>query len=171
MTDIFGRDRRPLHRAIATVRVALVMLLVLILAACGTAATTTTKSQPSTTTTTSKGEGAKIVIKATSSTPAEIAQALDRKKPLVLLIYVAGGADDELVRKSLQKIAPRYPDVTFIMYDYSNPKEYGDIVSQLGVQYPPVVAFVDRNGTVQYLTTGFVDEGVLTQYVVNTRQL
>lgn len=163
------RSIRPSMQACAAICV--IVLLGVALAGCGQTTSTTTTATATTTTHKSADGPVGYPLQATDETPVELAQALRAKKPVVILIYVAGGATDEPVRKSLAALAPKYPDVTFLTYNYNNPKEYGDIVGLLGIHYPPFVAFVDTGNVVRYLTTGFVDEGVLNQYVVNIRQL
>lgn len=158
----------PVRRALLGM---LCLCLIAVLSACGTTTTTTQPGSTSTSSKSAQNATQTIRLSAEADTPSELAQALRMKKPVVILIYVPGGADDELVRKSLQKIAPKYPDVTFLTYDYKKPDEYGDILMQLGIDYPPVVAFVTGDGVVEYQSTGFVDEAVLTQHVVNIREL
>ncbi|OPZ78627.1 MAG: hypothetical protein BWY79_00721 [Actinobacteria bacterium ADurb.Bin444] len=167
------RPQSLARTAWAAAWVIILLTFTLVLAAgCGDGTTPTT-SAPVTPPTTHKSGAGPVgeQLVASDNTPVELAQALTTKNPVVILIYVAGGSSDELVRQSLTKIAPKFPDVTFLMYNYNNPKEYGDIVGSLGVHYPPFAAFVDKGNVVRYLTTGFVDEGVLNQYVVNIRQL
>lgn len=166
-----------LHRSWCCIKLALLVTVVLLIAtvlvAAGCGDSTTTTVLPTTTTTVKTGGQGLIdeMLVASDETPTELSQALSTKTPVVIMIYVAGGAEDESVRKSLAKIAPKYSDVSFLTYNYNNPKEYGDIARLLGVQYPPFVAFVDKNNVVRYLTTGYVDEAVINQYVVNIRQL
>ena len=152
--------------------VVVLVAAIVVVGGCGGTTTTTTAAPITTTTKKAAGEGpVGEQLTATDETPTELSQALTTKTPVVILVYVAGGAEDESVRRALAKIDPKYPDVTFLMYNYNNPKEYGDIARLLGVQYPPFAAFIDKNNVVRYLTTGYVDEAVMNQYVVNIRQL
>lgn len=163
------------------VRVALVSLVLLVgvlatlvLAGCSDEpATTTTATAPTTTAaTTSVADPPRLTqLVAEEETPLEVAQALTTQKALVILVYVPGGTDDELVKVSLDALAPRYKDVSFVSYDFSDPESLGDLTTQLGSHYPPFAAFVDAQGIVQYFTTGYADEAVFNQYVVNILQL
>lgn len=168
------------HRAHAVRGLLLLLLaallgMTLVVVGCGSDATTTTSTvplpEPSADTTTA-GQGPQHTqMLAQVETPAEVSQALNSRTPVVILVYVPGGTDDEAVRASLTKLEPRYPDVTFAIYNYDDPQKLGDLTQQLGSHYPPFAAFVDKNGIVQYFTTGYADEAVFDQYVVNIRQL
>lgn len=172
--------RHRARRAYA-VRVALLSLVLLLGAAgvltsagCSDEPTTTTiAAVPTTTGTTVPAADAPRLTQlvAEEETPLEVAQALTTRKPLVILVYVPGGTDDQLVKASLDALAPRYQDVSFVSYNFDEPESLGDLPSQLGSHYPPFAAFVDANGIVQYFTTGYADEAVFNQYVVNIRQL
>jgi hypothetical protein len=109
-------------------------------------------------------------LTATDDTPFEVAQALTRQEPVVVLFYVAGGSDDQPVRDALSRIAARYPDIMFALYDYKLPDAYGDLAAVLRVDYTPYAVFIGSDATVRYVTTGFVDEAVLQQYVDNLQQ-
>jgi len=136
------------------------------------ATTTTAAAPPTVTTTTPVGDAPRLTqLLAEEGTPLEVAQALNTQKPLVILVYVPGGTDDELVKASLGTLAPRYKDVSFVSYNFDDPESLGDLTTQLGSHYPPFAAFVDSHGIVQYFITGYADEAVFNQYVVNIRQL
>ena len=173
------RRRARWAHAVRVALVSLVLLVgalaVLLSAGCSDEpATTTTAAVAPTTTaaTTPVADAPRLTqLVAEEETPLEVAQALTTQTALVILVYVPGGTDDELVKASLDALAPRYKDVSFVSYDFSRPESLGDLSTQLGSHYPPFAAFVDAQGIVQYFTTGYADEAVFNQYVVNIRQL
>ncbi|MHB9148795.1 MAG: hypothetical protein ACYC33_01725 [Thermoleophilia bacterium] len=108
-------------------------------------------------------------LTATEETPEEARESLERHIPMVVAFYVTGGTDDTVVLDSLDTLALRFSDVDFYTFDYKVPAAYGDLARQLQVGYPPQVAFVDSNGVVQGVTSGYADEGTLNQLVTNIR--
>ena len=106
----------------------------------------------------------------TQNTPAEIADAISQHRPLVILFYVPGGADDGVVLDEIKALETKYRDVTFALYDFKDPKSYGDLGILLNTDYPPQSVFIDTRGFVYDVRTGYVDEGTLNQQVVNIRQ-
>lgn len=109
-------------------------------------------------------------LTSTENTPAEVTDALSQHRPLVILFYVPGGADDGAVLDEIKALQSKYRDVTFILYDFKDPNSYGDLGILLRVDYPPQSVFVDTQGLVFDVRTGFVDAGTLNQQVVNIRQ-
>lgn len=108
-------------------------------------------------------------LTATEETPQEAKDSLERHIPMVVAFYLTGGTDDTTVLDSLDALAQRFSDVDFYTFDYKTPAAYGDLARQLRVGYPPQVAFVDSNGVVQGVTSGYADEGTLNQLVTNIR--
>jgi hypothetical protein len=103
-------------------------------------------------------------------TPADVRQALEEGRPVVVAFYVPGGGDDGRVRETLDKLAPKYEDINVAAYDFSEPDEFGDLGRLLRIDYPPQLVFVDTNGVVRSVLSGYVDEGTLNQHLVNIRQ-
>jgi len=110
-------------------------------------------------------------IKATEATPTEYAEAIQQGKPVVILFYLSGGADDVKVLDSVTQLQAAFPDCTFLVYDSQLPDAYGDLSSLLQVDYPPEVVLVDRSGTIREIWNGYVDEGTLNQCLTNLVQL
>lgn len=106
----------------------------------------------------------------TENTPVEIVDAISQHRPVVILFYVPGGADDGVVLDEIKALESKYSDVTFALYDFKDPKSYGDLGILLNVDYPPQSVFIDTRGLVYDVRTGYVDEGTLNQQVVNIRQ-
>lgn len=134
---------------------------------------TTLAPPPVTTVTTLPGKafadlvGTELV--ASDDTPEDVRTGLEQHMPMVVAFFVTGGTDDSMVLDELDKLAERVSDVDFYKYDYKTPAAYGDLAVQLQVDYPPQVAFIDSNGVIQGVTSGYADEGTLNQHVANIR--
>jgi len=89
---------------------------------------------------------------------------------MVVMFYIPASTDDDSVRSSLNNLKPKYPDVLFLLYDYSKVKAYGDMAQQLKVNYPPQVMFISDQGVVRSFTSGYADEGTLNQQLANITQ-
>ncbi|GAB4250937.1 MAG: hypothetical protein Kow00129_11800 [Thermoleophilia bacterium] len=106
-------------------------------------------------------------LRFTEETPAEVIEAVESKRPLVILFYVSGGEDDGKVREALEDLRPQYPDVVFLTYEHSDPDSYGDLAGQLRVDYPPQLTFVKPSGLVNDVLSGFADKGTINQALAN----
>ena len=106
----------------------------------------------------------------TAATPPEITDAIAQHRPIVILFYVPGGSDDSAVLDELKTLQTTYADVTFALYEYSAPATYGDLGIAFRVKYLPQTVFIDTQGTIYDIRTGYVDQGTLNQQVVNIRQ-
>jgi hypothetical protein len=155
----------------------LLLLLGLLAAGCGGATTTTaggvTTTKPAKTTTTGAGGQSALIgvkIEATDLTPPDFTEALKQQKPLAVLFFTPGSVDDDKVRKSLDTVSPTTPDVTFFYYDYRTPSLYGDLASQLQIGYTPYAVFIDGANTVRNVSSGYIDEGTLKQFLANISQ-
>lgn len=105
-------------------------------------------------------------IQPTAETPQAFVDVY-QTQPVVVFFYVPAGRDDELVRQSLAALQPNYGVYTFFFYDYSDSEAYGDLAVLLAVDYQPVILMMDREGTIQTVWSGFVDQGTLNQSLVN----
>lgn len=134
---------------------------------------TTLAPPPVTTVTTLPGKAfAELVgteLVASEDTPEDVRTGLEQHMPMVVAFFVTGGTDDSVVLGELDELAVQYSDVDFYKYDYKTPAAYGDLAVQLQVDYPPQVAFIDSNGVIQGVTSGYADEGTLNQHVANIR--
>ncbi len=110
-------------------------------------------------------------LETTDSTPAEYVDAIEQGKPVVLLFYVPGSADDVQVLESLDALQVDFEDYVFLLYDYSRPSAYGDLSTLLNVNYPPELVLVDGLGIPREIWNGFVDEGTINQSLVNLGQI
>jgi len=152
----------------------LVLLLTVALCGCGGDAEDTATTAGRATTTTvlpPKGSGTEALlgtrVEPTEDTPAQFVEALDQAKPVVMLFHVPAGVDDQKVLENLTLLQSDFPDYVFLLYDYSEPDEYGDLSLLLAVDYPPALILVDATGTVDGVWNGYVDEGSLNQSLVN----
>jgi hypothetical protein len=106
-------------------------------------------------------------IKTTDVTPKEYVEAIEQARPVVILFYVADGADDAKVLEAVSGLAPSFGGYAFLLYDYKTPDTYGDLSSLLKVDYPPELILIDGTGTVTNVLNGYVDEGTINQSLVN----
>ncbi len=160
---------------------ALVLAVAAAVAGCGggsdEATTTTVQAPPGTggavTTVSPAGSFVDFIgqpLVTTGETPAKVTDAISQHLPIVILFYVPGGADDSAVLDEIKALQTKYTDVTFALYDYKDPTSYGDLGILLKVDYPPQTVFIDTQGTIYDIRTGYIDEGTLNQQVVNIRQ-
>jgi hypothetical protein len=130
---------------------------------------TTTTSGAVTTLPSGSGGGGSVVggnIITTEDTPPAFVEAYG-VKPIVLLFYVPGAADDLKVMETLEALENSFSAYVFLAYDYKTPDAYGNLSSLLDVGYPPEVILIDRQGVIQEVWNGYVDEGTLNQALVN----
>jgi hypothetical protein len=119
----------------------------------------TTSEDPSATDSTSSTTEGPVLV---NGLPREYVESLGMR-PIVVIFYVPGGIDDEKVLKSVRESQTVYGNYTFLVFDYRTPNRYGDLAQELGVDYPPHVVLIDRNGVVRTVWSGFVDKATLNQ--------
>ena len=171
MRDSIERLKRSVRGWRAALLVGgLLLVLGLLAAGCGgggattTAGGVTTTKRPNTTTNTT------TKVEATDQTPPDFAEALRQKKPLAVLFFTPGGVDDENVRKSFDTLSRTTKNVTFFVYDYRTPSLYGDLAAMLHVGYTPYGVYIDGASVVRNVSSGYVDDGTLKQYLANISQ-
>ncbi len=108
-----------------------------------------------------------MTLKTSASTPKEYVDAIAQGHPVVLLFYVAGGADDAKVLASVTSLQPQFPNYVFLLYDYKTPDSYGDLSTLLKVNYPPELILVNGAGVVAQVFNGYLDQGTINQSLVN----
>jgi hypothetical protein len=106
------------------------------------------------------------MLQATDDDPADFVSAL-ANRPVVILFYIAGNADDTKVLDTVNKLRTSFNSYSFLLYDYKDPDAYGSLAQEFQVDYTPYLVLVDSTGTLQYKFVGFVDEGTLNQSLVN----
>jgi hypothetical protein len=141
-------------------------------AACGSGGSTDTTGVPTVTTglpvATTESDGlVGTHIEATDSTPREYVDAIQQGKPIVVLFYVTGSADDAKVQEAVNTLQGSFGGYVFLLYDYKTPDVYGDLSTLLKVNYPPQLVLIDGSGTVRTVFNGYVDEGTINQALVN----
>jgi hypothetical protein len=153
----------------------LVLCLGLLTSGCfggGGSATTTaaTNADGTATTVAGAGNGPGLAegtpIRASDEDPADFSDAL-QKRPIVVLFYVAGNADDTAVLDSVNRLRTSFNSYAFLLYDYKDPSAYGSLAQELNVEYAPFLALIDGSGILRNTFVGFVDEGTLNQSLVN----
>ncbi|HZJ02111.1 MAG TPA: hypothetical protein VFE20_00280 [Thermoleophilia bacterium] len=100
-------------------------------------------------------------------TPPEVQEAFEQGQPMVILFYVSGGEDDMRVRESVDAVATDYPEIRFLSYDFKDPESYGNLGRKLRVDYPPQLMFINDEGLINKVISGYVDQGTLFQSVAN----
>jgi hypothetical protein len=138
----------------------------------GSSSTTSSLPAPANTGTTQSVGGAvtdllMTKLATTEDTPEQYVAAVGQAKPIAILFYVPGGADDTKVLGTFQAVQADFPEYTFLTYDYRNPAAYGDLSLLLQVNYPPEVVLIDKAGQVQNIWNGYIDEGTLKQCLIN----
>ena len=88
-------------------------------------------------------------------------------RPIVVLFYVPGSADDASVLDSLNRLRTSFDRYEFLTYDYKDPVAYGGLAQLLGVKSVPCLKLVNGAGVLRETFTGYVDEGTLNQALVN----
>ena len=142
----------------------------------GKATTTTSSGAKTTRTTVAKSVGSAVEdllmtkLATTQDTPEEYMAAVGQARPIAVLFYVPGSVDDAKVLETFKAVQTNFPDFTFLTYDYKNPNAYGDLSILLQVNYPPEIVLIDRAGAVRNIWNGYVDEGTLTQCLINAGQ-
>jgi hypothetical protein len=105
-------------------------------------------------------------LQAVDGAPTDFVAALENR-PIVILFYIPGNADDTAVLDSVNRLRTSFDSYAFLLYDYKDPDAYGTLAQQLNVDYTPFLALVDGAGVLQKRFVGYVDEGTLNQTLVN----
>ena len=99
--------------------------------------------------------------------PPSVARALAKKRVVVLFFRQSGSADDRAVAKAVNGLKGR-KGVSVFSDNIARLARYRGAVSQLGIAQAPAVVIVGSKGKAQ-VVEGFVDEGTLTQQVVDAK--
>ena len=109
-----------------------------------------------------------LTIQPTSDTPAFITNRLNDKRGVVLLVYVKGAADDMEMLSYFNSIKANYAaDSSFFSFEAHDSSELGDLLAQLRVSDPPVLAVIRGDGTVAQLFTGWIGYKVMEQEIAD----
>lgn len=113
-----------------------------------------------------------IYVAPTDATPRFVTDAFTAGRGIVLLAYVQGAADDDEMLLSFQNIQALYSERTdFFAFEAREVSELGDVLDQLGVDAPPILAVIRSDGSVHGLYTGWIGERVMEQVVSNATRL
>jgi hypothetical protein len=165
--------RRKRQSSALLLLLALALLVTLFAIGCGGEEKKTATTRGAVTTLPSgPGGGGSVLggnIITTEDTPSAFVEAYG-VKPIVVLFYVPGAVDDLKVMETLEALENSFSTYVFLAYDYKTPDAYGNLSSLLDVGYPPEVILIDRQGVIQEVWNGYVDEGTLNQALVNLDQ-
>lgn len=111
---------------------------------------------------------APLTIKPTAETPKFVTTRLEQNRGMVLLVYVDGAAADMEMLDYFTGLKQRYAaDSSFLDFESREVTETGDILDQLRVSDPPMLAVIDGSGEVAQLYTGWISEAVMEQVIAN----
>ena len=99
--------------------------------------------------------------------PRRVARALARRRPIVLFLSQAGGADDAATRRSVRTLRARPHGAAVFSDRIENVARYRRIVGNLDVSQAPSVVIVPPRRSQARLLEGFVDEGSLRQQLLD----
>lgn len=113
-----------------------------------------------------------VYVSPTDKTPQFVTDAFTSGRGIVLLAYVQGAADDDEMLMSFQNIQSYYAErADFFAFEAREVSELGDVLDQLGVDAPPILAVIRSDGSVHELYTGWIGERVMEQVVANATRL
>ena len=111
---------------------------------------------------------APLTIKPTADTPEFITKRLNEKRGMVLLVYVKGASDDMEMLSYFNDIKANYSaDSSFFSFEARESCQLGDLLAQLRVSDPPILAIIRGDGTVAQLYTGWIGFKVMEQEVAD----
>jgi hypothetical protein len=109
-----------------------------------------------------------LAIKPTANTPSFISNALKQQKGVILLAYVSGATDDDEMLASFNAVKAEYSSqAAFFSFESADVSELGDVLEQLRVSAPPILAVIRGDGSVYQLYTGWISQQVMDQVVAN----
>ncbi len=113
-----------------------------------------------------------IYVKVNETTPQFIDDAFKNGKGVVLLAYVQGAAADDEMLMSFENVQAMYADrADFFSFEAREVSETGDVLDQLGVNAPPILAVIRSDGGVYELYTGWISQPVMEQVIANATRL
>ena len=112
-----------------------------------------------------------LTIRPTKDTPSFVSDALAQNRCVVILAYVSGAADDEEMLANYQALSAKYSsEASFTSVEAQDVSQLGDVLAQLHCSSPPIFAGIRGDGRVLQLYTGWIDEQVMEQVVVDAVQ-
>jgi hypothetical protein len=111
---------------------------------------------------------APLTITDSTETPAFVSKRLEEQRGMVLLVYVQGAGADMEMLQAFNAVKSQYAaDASFFSFEARDVTQTGDLLDQLRVSDPPVLAVIDGTGRVAELYTGWVDQKVMSQRVAD----
>jgi hypothetical protein len=111
---------------------------------------------------------APIKIEPTADTPKFVSSRLAEERGIVLLVYVDGAADDMEMLDSFKAVKDIYAaDSSFFSFEARQVTELGDLLGQLKVSNPPILAIIKGDGSVSEMYTGWIGRKVMEQRVAD----
>ena len=111
---------------------------------------------------------APLTVAENADTPAFVADRLKEERGMVLLIYVKGAAADEEMLASFKAVKAQYAaDTSFFSFESHEVTETGDLLDQLRVSDPPILAIIQGDGKVAELYTGWIGRKVMEQRIAD----
>jgi len=109
-----------------------------------------------------------LTLRPTKQTPSFITDALNAGRGVVILAYVQGAADDDEMYSNFQTVQTQYTgQADFFNFEAAEVSQFGDVLTQLGVNAPPVFAVIRSDGSVYQMYTGWISAQVMDQVVAN----
>ena len=111
---------------------------------------------------------APLTVAPTADTPEFITKRLDENRGVVLLVYVQGASDDMEMLNYFNDIKANYAaDSSFFSFEARESKQLGDLLAQLHVSDPPILAIIRGDGQVANLYTGWIGFKVMEQEIAD----
>ena len=111
---------------------------------------------------------APLTLTATAETPSFITSRLQEQRPMVLLVYIEGAADDMERLSYFNDVKAQYgADSSFMSFEARKVTELGDTLDQLRVSNPPILAIIRGSGEVSEMYTGWIGLKVMEQVVAD----
>src|SRR5450759_2042715 len=111
---------------------------------------------------------APLKLTPTAETPSFITSRLQEQRPIVLLVYCEGAADDTEMLSYFDDVKAQLgADSSFMSFEARETSELGDTLQQLRVSNPPVLAVIRGSGEVAELYTGWIGRKVMEQVVAD----
>ena len=111
---------------------------------------------------------APLTVTDTTDTPGFVSKRLKEQRGMVVLIYVDGAGADQEMLQSFNDIKAQYAaDSSFFSFEAHDVTQTGNLLDQLKVSDPPVLAIIGGDGKVHELYTGWVDQKVMEQRIAD----
>ena len=111
---------------------------------------------------------APLTLQPTADTPEFITKRLTEKRGIVLLVYIKGASDDMEMLSYFNDIKAGYSaDSSFFSFEARESKQLGDLLAQLRVSNPPILAIIRGDGKVAQLYTGWIGFKVMEQEIAD----